>query len=193
MKIGILGTGVVGNALGKGFLTLGHEVMMGAREAGNEKAAAFAAAGGAKASAGTFRRRRSATGSSSRRSARPTSRRSARRGSSVSPARSFSTPPTRSPFGPNGPALSVGWSDSGGEQVQRLIPAAKVVKAFNTVGNALMFRPQLAGGPPSMFIAGDDADAKTAVGGMLTDFGWETIDLGGIEASRLPSRCAWPG
>ena len=194
MKIGILGTGVVGNALGKGFLTLGHEVMMGAREAGNEKAAAFAAAGGAKASAGTFAEA-SAFGDWIVLATLGTANESAIRQAGVERFAGKIVLDTTNPlaFGPNGPALSVGWSDSGGEQVQRLIPAAKVVKVFNTVGNALMFRPQLAGGPPSMFIAGDDADAKTAVGGMLTDFGWETIDLGGIEASRLlePMCMAW--
>src|SRR5918999_52847 len=54
MKIGILGTGDVGKALGRGFITLGHEVKMGSREAANEKALAWAREVGAKASAGTF-------------------------------------------------------------------------------------------------------------------------------------------
>jgi hypothetical protein len=91
------------------------------------------------------------------------------------------------------PKLAVAGDDSGGERVQRQLPGAQVVKAFNTVGNALMFRPELPGGPPDMFIAGDDADAKRTVGAILDDFGWGVVDIGGIEGSRyLEAMCmAW--
>jgi 8-hydroxy-5-deazaflavin:NADPH oxidoreductase len=82
------------------------------------------------------------------------------------------------------PELFVGCTDSLGEQVQRAVPAARVVKAYNTVGNALMVDPQLPGGPPTMFIAGDDADAKATVTGLLEETGWDVADLGGIGASR---------
>jgi len=79
---------------------------------------------------------------------------------------------------------------SGGEQVQALAPEARVVKAFNTVGNALMFRPRLAGGPPDMFICGNDEGAKKQVAGILADFGWGVVDLGGIDASHyLEAMC----
>lgn len=89
------------------------------------------------------------------------------------------------------PTLAVSGNDSGGERVQRQLPGSKVVKAFNIVGNALMFRPQLPGGPPDMFIAGDDRGAKEEVGRILEDFGWGAVhDLGGIEASRyLEAMC----
>jgi len=60
-----------------------------------------------------------------------------------------------------------------------------VVKAFNTVGNALMVQPKLPCGPPDMFICGNDAEAKRTVTELLTAFGWHTIDIGGIEGSRL--------
>jgi hypothetical protein len=91
------------------------------------------------------------------------------------------------------PSLAFGHTDSGGERVQRLVPGAAVVKAFNTVGAAHMFRPNFEGGPPDMFICGDDADAKQAVTRILRDFGWPSIDLGGIEASRLlePMAALW--
>ena len=82
------------------------------------------------------------------------------------------------------PSLAVGHMDSGGEQVQRLIPAAHVVKAFNTVGAAHMFRPEFPGGPPDMFICGNEASAKGKVTELLQQFGWNTIDLGGIKSSR---------
>jgi predicted dinucleotide-binding enzyme len=77
--------------------------------------------------------------------------------------------------------------------VQRAAPAARVVKAYNVVGNALMVDPDLPGGPPTMFIAGDDEAAKRTVAGLLAGTGWEVADLGGIEASRYlePMCLAW--
>jgi 8-hydroxy-5-deazaflavin:NADPH oxidoreductase len=93
-------------------------------------------------------------------------------------------------FSGGGPALAVGHSDSGGEIVQRAIPDARVVKAFNTVGNTLFVDPRLPGGRPTMFIAGDDADANATVVQLLDDFGWDALVVGGIEASReLESLC----
>ena len=89
-------------------------------------------------------------------------------------------------FEPNQlPRLYVGHTDSLGEQVQRWAPEAKVVKAFNTVGNALMIDPQIPGGPPDMFLCGNDDAAKTRVNEICRDFGWGIIDIGGIEGSRL--------
>jgi predicted dinucleotide-binding enzyme len=80
--------------------------------------------------------------------------------------------------------LFVRGDDSLGERVQRAAPAARVVKAYNTVNNQLMVDPDLPGGPPTMFLAGDDADAKDLVIGLLTETGWDATDLGGIECSR---------
>jgi predicted dinucleotide-binding enzyme len=87
-------------------------------------------------------------------------------------------------FSSGKPQLFVGHTDSLGERVQRLIPRARVVKAFNTVGNALMIKPEFPGGPPDMFIAGNDADAKKVVAQICDHFGWGLVDLGGIESSR---------
>ena len=92
------------------------------------------------------------------------------------------------------PKLAIAGHDSGGERVQKLLPDAQVVKAFNTVGHAFMFRPEFPGGPPDMFIAGNHEDAKKKVAGIIKEFGWgEVHDLGGIEASRyLEAMCmAW--
>lgn len=69
--------------------------------------------------------------------------------------------------------------------MQRWVPQARVVKAFNTVGHTSMIRPSFPGGPPDMFIAGNDADSKRAVTEICTAFGWPgTIDVGGIEGAR---------
>jgi 8-hydroxy-5-deazaflavin:NADPH oxidoreductase len=91
------------------------------------------------------------------------------------------------------PQLFVGHTDSLGERVQRWVAAARVVKAFNTVNNALMADPDVPGGPPTMFLCGNDADAKATVGAILDDFGWEPADIGPIERSRaLEEMCiAW--
>jgi predicted dinucleotide-binding enzyme len=62
------------------------------------------------------------------------------------------------------PRLAVNGNDSGGERVQRLLPDAHVVKAFNTVGNPFMFKPDFPGGPPDMFIAGNSDEAKQRMG-----------------------------
>ena len=70
------------------------------------------------------------------------------------------------------------------ERLQEKVPAARFVKAFSCVGNALMVNPRLAGGPPSMFICGNDASAKAEVRAILVRFGWEIEDLGGVEAAR---------
>ena len=96
-------------------------------------------------------------------------------------------------FSQGAPRLSIGHTDSLGEVVQRLLPRARVVKAFNTVGNRLMVNPQLPGGPPDMFLGGNDEDAKKIVTQICKHFGWGVVDLGGIEAARYlePMCMAW--
>jgi predicted dinucleotide-binding enzyme len=193
MKIGVLGSGDVGKALGKGFVTLGHEVKMGSREAGNDKALAWAKEMGARASVGTFAEAAAfadlvvlATLGMASEAVLGQAGPERMRGKILIDA--------TNPIDASGgipPKLGVTGNDSGGERVQRLVPGAQVVKAFNTVGNALMFRPELPGGPPDMFIAGNDEAAKQKVTALIKDFGWGAVhDLGGIESSRyLEAMC----
>lgn len=76
------------------------------------------------------------------------------------------------------------------ERIQKLIPEAKLVKAFNSVGNAVMYKPNFHGGTPTMFICGNDVKAKEEVTAILTDFGWETEDMGAEEAAgAIESLC----
>jgi 8-hydroxy-5-deazaflavin:NADPH oxidoreductase len=192
MKVGILGTGDVGQALGKAFIAIGREVKMGSREAGNEKASAWAKQMGAKASVGTFAEAASfgkivvlATLGVANESVLTSAGRENLRGKVLIDT----TNPLDFTAGMP-PKLALGGNDSGGEQVQRLVPDARVVKAFNTVGNAHMYKPQFQGGPPDMFICGNNEDAKKRVTELLTDFGWATVDLGTIECSRyLEAMC----
>jgi predicted dinucleotide-binding enzyme len=83
------------------------------------------------------------------------------------------------------PTLSVKDTDSLGEQVQRAFPDARVVKSLNTLTAELMAHPDRLPEPTSVFVSGDDADAKHLVTGLLTELGHrDVIDLGGIETSR---------
>ena len=70
------------------------------------------------------------------------------------------------------------------ERLQKLLPDAKLVKAFNSVGNNFMYKPKFEGGKPTMFICGNDEGAKKTVGSILDSFGWETEDLGKVESAR---------
>ena len=70
------------------------------------------------------------------------------------------------------------------ERLQAAFPDAHFVKAFNSVGNAMMVDPQLKGGKPTMFICGNDDKAKATVQGIIDQFGWDTADMGKAEAAR---------
>ncbi|HVT57996.1 MAG TPA: NADPH-dependent F420 reductase [Thermoanaerobaculia bacterium] len=195
MKIGILGTGAVGRAIGRGFVTLGHDVRMGSRTATNEQAVAWAKEAGPKASAGTFADA-AEFGEIVVLATLGAANESALRMAGPDKLRGKVVIDTTNPLDFSGgmpPKLAIAGHDSGGEQVQRLLPDAHVVKAFNTVGNPHMFRPSFPGGPPDMFLCGNDEDAKKKVSAILHDFGWEVVDLGGIDASRyLEAMCmAW--
>ncbi|HEV1285695.1 MAG TPA: NAD(P)-binding domain-containing protein, partial [Bryobacteraceae bacterium] len=197
LKIGILGTGDVGRALGNAFIALGHEVKMGSRDAHNEKAVAWASTAGINASTGTF----ADTATFADVIVLALLWSGAENALKLAGPESFSGKVVIDAinpllFEPGKPlALAVGHTDSAGERVQRWLPSAHVVKAFNSVGYAHMFKPDFPGGPPDMFIAGNDAAAKRTVTGILTDFGWSTIDVGGIEGSRLlePLCILWVG
>jgi predicted dinucleotide-binding enzyme len=192
MRVGILGTGDVGQALGKGFIALGHEVKMGSRDAANQKAVAWARKNGAKALAGTFADA-AAFGEVVVLATLGIANENALRAAGLEKLRGKIVIDTTNPLDFSGgvpPRLAVTGNDSAGERVQRLLPEARVVKAFNTVGHAHMFRPTFPGGPPDMFICGGHAEAKSKVGGLLKDFGWGVIDIGGIEGSRyLETMC----
>lgn len=187
MRIGILGTGDVGRSLANGFLSLGHEVKMGSRESGNAKAESWAAAAGPRASVGTFDEAAQfgelvvlATLWSGTENALRLAGAQNMAGKILIDA---TNPLVTAPGAPL--SLALGHKDSGGEQVQRWAPGGRVVKAFNTVGHAHMVHPQFPGGPPDMFICGNDAAAKNTVTEILTAFGWNTIDVGAIDGSRL--------
>lgn len=187
MKIGIIGTGMVGQTLGSGLVELGHEVKIGSREPHSQKLQDWVAKTGAAASTGTFAEAAQfgeviylATNWEGTENALKLAGPENLAGKVVIDA----VNPLK--FGENGPALAIGFSDSAGEQIQRWILEAKVVKALNTVGSGFMFNPtEKLGEQPDMFIAGNDADAKQVVTKLLEQAGWEVIDAGDITESRL--------
>ena len=70
------------------------------------------------------------------------------------------------------------------ETLQLRFKDARFVKAYNSVGSVLMINPELKGGPPTMFICGNDDAAKQQVAEINRQFGWDTADMGGVEAAR---------
>ncbi|MGH9312990.1 MAG: NADPH-dependent F420 reductase [Vicinamibacterales bacterium] len=185
MKIGVLGTGDVGRVLGAACVTLGHDVMIGSRDPNQQKVKDWVAKTGPRASSGTFAdaaRHAEIAIVATRWDGTENALGLAGAGSLAGKVVIDATNPLD--FSSMPPALAVAGTDSGGERIQRWLPAAKVVKAFNIVGNPHMFRPDFPGGPPDMVICGNDAGAKQAVTRLLSEFGWPAIDLGGIESSR---------
>jgi hypothetical protein len=187
MKLGVLGTGDVGRTLAGGFAALGHDVRVGTRDPASDKARTLAAKLGPKVGVVTFADAATfadvavlATLWSGTEGAIRLAGPGHLYGKVVIDA---TNPLVFTPGAP--PALALGHTDSGGEQVQRWLPAARVVKAFNIAGNAHMVNPTFPGGPPDMFICGNDDAAKRTVTELLKALGWPTIDIGGIEGARV--------
>lgn len=195
MRIGILGTGNVGQALGIGFATLGHEVKMGSRDPHQEKVKGWVNKAGMKASAGTFAEA-AAYGELAVLCTIWTGAENAIRLADPRNLADKVVIDTINPLDFSGgipPKLAIGHTDSAGEQIQRWLPDSRVVKAFNIVGSPHMFKPEFPGGPPDMFICGDDDQAKETVTDLLKAFGWPVIDIGGIECARYlePLAMVW--
>ncbi len=187
MKVGVLGSGIVGQTLGAGFLHHGQQVMMGTRKPA-EKGVRDWVAQNKGASAGTFAE-------------------AARFGDLIVLAvlgrvadkvielagkdnlAGKTLMDTTNPIADAPPVDGVlqwftGPNDSLGERIQRLAPEAHVVKAFNSVGSARMVNPRFEQGIPTMFLCGDNGPAKAQVAEVIRQFGWEPYDCGGIIAAR---------
>ena len=186
MKIGILGTGGVGQSLGRGFAGRGHDVMIGTRDPGAGKLDEWVAATGGRGSVGTFAEA-AAFGELAVLATSWTGTENALRLAGAENLEGKVVIDVTNPldFSTGAPRLSVGFSDSAGEQVQRQLPGARVVKAFNIITAGEMVDPDFPCGPPTMFLCGNDEGARHQVAGICTGFGWEVVDMGGIEGARL--------
>ncbi|RDH87129.1 MAG: DNA-binding protein [endosymbiont of Escarpia spicata] len=197
MKIGILGTGDVGCVLGAGFAGRGHKVMIGTRNPAAQKVQDWLEQTGNDARTGTFAGAAAfgeavviAIGWPHLQNVIELAGAGNFAGKLVMDA----TNPLRFETEGQPPVLDVGHTDSAGELVQRLLPEARVVKAFNIVGNPHMVDPDFPEGKPDMFICGNDANAKKTTGELIESLGWPpVIDLGGIENSRYlePLAMVW--
>lgn len=186
MKYGVLGTGMVGQAISNRLAELGHEAMIGTREpsksADKLKSKHEAVKVGMFAEAAAFGEVlfNATSGSVSI----GVLRMAGESNLSGKVLVDISNPLVFSKGMP--PSLFVSNTDSLGEQIQRTFPNVKVVKTLNIVTNAVMVNPQvIAGGDHDMFLCGNDTDAKNVVTGILKEFGWLHItDLGDITAAR---------
>ena len=192
MRIGILGSGDVGLKLGDGLIELGHTVKIGTRNPKKEEILKWINKHNndtEKAFSGTF----SETANFGESIFIATLWDGTINAIKMAEQKNFDNKIVIDVTNPLDfskgvpPRLAVGFSDSSGETIQRLIPTAKVVKAFNTVGNPLFIHPNFPnGGPPTMFICGnDDLSKRFVTENILSNLGWETIDIGGIEGARL--------
>jgi hypothetical protein len=190
MKIGILGTGMVGNALGSKLIEIGNEVTMGSRSASNDSAQKWVASAGERARSATFRDAAafgeiviSCTGGAHSMEALEMV--------GAEPIRGKILIDVSNPLQPaddGSMIMAFCNTDSLGERIQKAFPETRVVKALNTVNCEVMVDPALVPGEHNLFIAGNDDAAKKEVTRRLGEwFGWKAaniIDLGDITAAR---------
>jgi len=185
-RVAVIGSGDVGKSLADGFLKYGHEVMRASRDP--SKLDDWKSASGKRAATGTFEE-------------------AARwgelvvlavKGTAAESAVDLCGPQNlagkividaTNPIAAEPPDHCVlkfftSYADSLMERLQHRAPSAHFVKAFSCVGNALMVNPDFGGNKPSMFICGNDDAAKKQVTAILDEFGWETEDMGSMEAAR---------
>lgn len=190
MNVGVLGTGIVGRTLGAALVRRGVQVRMGSRNAGNSKAVEWTREAGAGASEGLFADA-ARFGELVFNCTSGTGALDALRDAGAENLRGKILVDVTNPLDFSRgmpPTLTVCNTDSLGEQTQRALPEAKVVKALNTVNCEVMVQPSLVEGEHALFICGNDVAAKARVSELLDQwFGWShgrVIDIGDISAAR---------
>jgi predicted dinucleotide-binding enzyme len=185
MKIGVIGSGDVAKALGGGFLKHGHGVTMGTRDPAklvewaklNPKARIGTFADAAKNAEVVVLAVKGSVAADALRIAGAANLAGKLVIDATNPI--ADAPPVNGVL-----SFFTSFGESLMERLQREFSGARFVKAFNSVGAGCMVNPQFKGGKPSMFIAGNDPAAKKTTATILTEFGWETEDMGAAEAAR---------
>jgi predicted dinucleotide-binding enzyme len=185
-KIGVLGSGQVAQVLALGFKKHGHDVMIGSREP--NKLSAWQAEKGAGIAVGDFAQ----TAHHAEIVVLAVLGRAAESALTLAKPENLAGKviiDTTNPIDEKPPVNGVlpyftGANESLMERLQRLVPQAHLVKAFNSVGNPFMVNPNFPGGPPTMFICGNDAAAKQEVAKICAQFGWDAEDVGMVESAR---------
>lgn len=185
MKIGVLGSGDVAKVLAGGFLEHGHDVSIGTRDAAKLK---DWIAQNSRASIGSFAET-ARFGEVIVLAVKGSAAAAALRAAGAANLADKLVIDATNPIADAPPTQGVlrfftDLNESLMEQLQREFPNARLVKAFNSVGNARMVNPHYDAGKPTMFICGNDERAKKIVADILDQFGWETADMGGVEAAR---------
>jgi len=185
-RIGILGSGIVGQTLANGFLKHGYEVMIGTGDV--TKLAEWKTNAGEKASSGSFSDA-AVFGDLIILSVKGTAALEGIKKAGASNLAGKTVIDTTNPIA-DAPAENgvlrffTGLDESLMEMEQKAYPEIHFVKAFNSVGNPFMVNPQFPGGKPTMFICGNWDAAKAEVTAILDQFGWETEDMGKAEGAR---------
>jgi predicted dinucleotide-binding enzyme len=180
MNIAVIGMGSVGGTLGRRWATQGHAVVFGSRKPTDPKAVAEATA--MKCRVASIRDAASAAEVV----VLATPWQAVK--DAIASAGSLSGKvllDCTNPLTADVTALEIGHTTSGGEEVAKLAPGARVVKIFNTTGFGNMANADYAGTPATMFYAGDDASAKATAAALAKELGFEPIDAGPLSASRL--------
>ena len=189
MKVGVLGSGDVGQIIATGFANLGNEVMIGTRNAQNEKLKAWLEkTKGKGTSVGSFEES-AKFGDVVVIAVLGEAAEEALRLAGISNFDSKTVIDVTNPLDFSKgmpPKHSYGFSSSSGEKIQAFIPKANVVKTLNIIGSAGMINPSYKQGDPDMLLCGNNEAAKKQVDQILREFGWKNItDMGGIEQSRV--------
>lgn len=197
MKVGVLGSGDVGKVLAAGIKAAGHNVMIATRSPSSGKLDTWLAGDGKGVQVGTF----SQTAAFGEVLVFVVGWSHAKETIELADPVNFKGKVVLDVTNPLGfeqegkpPVLVLGHTDSAGEQVQRWLQDARVVKWFNIVGNVQMINPDFGGDKPDMFICGNDASAKATANQLSQDLGWPpVIDLGDISKSRYlePMGMVW--
>jgi predicted dinucleotide-binding enzyme len=194
MRVGVLGTGVVGQGQASKLVSLGHEVMMGSRTAGNEKAVAWVAGAAGAGAVGNAREGTFADAAAfGEMIVNATNGEGSIEALTMAGADNLagkvlvdiSNPLDHSGGFP--PRLFVCNTDSLGEQIQRAFPEARVVKTMNTVNINIQVDPSVIPTRHTMFLCGNDDAAKADVRQLLLTYGWpdeDLLDLGDITGAR---------
>jgi len=185
-KIGVIGSGVVGLTLANGFLKHGYDVTIGTND--SKKRDALKSKTNGKAGVGSFEE--TATfGDTVVLAVKGTAAEAAVKAAGPGNLAGKTIIDTTNPIADAPPVNGVlrfftSLDDSLMERLQKLVPDAHFVKAFSCVGNALMVNPDFKGARPTMFICGNDEQAKRDVAAIVDQFGFEIADMGAVEAAR---------
>ncbi|MDH2916754.1 MAG: NAD(P)-binding domain-containing protein [Gallionella sp.] len=185
-KVAVLGSGIVGEVLANGFLKHGYEVMRGSRDPA--KLNEWKGKAGTAASVGTFDQAAnfgelivlSVKGSAAESLIKSLA------GKAIAGKTIIDTTNPIADLPPTNGVLNffTNLNDSLMERLQKIATEANFVKAFSCVGNAWMVDPQFPDGKPTMFICGNNEQAKSEVKAILAQFGWQIEDMGKVESAR---------